>query len=254
MLSKTELERFMTTLSFNIWQVERDYLQHLFLMLLGRHIGNELVFKGGTSLQKVYGLNRFSIDVDFTKNSDLDIELTFGKVVKDIINFGFVSRINFSKSSASETALVKINGPLYNGTEKTIATLRVDVSLRENIILPPQSKEIIPVYTDLSSYLVSVMRPEEILAEKIRAVLWRTNARDVYDLWFMLRKNVSVDLDLTNKKLNYYKIVFDIKNFKNKLEAIGKVWENDLKQIVTFVPDFDNIMDDILMKFKNLKT
>lgn len=79
MLSRAELEKFMSVLGFNIWQVERDYLQHLFLMLLSRHAGNELVFKGGTSLQKVYGLNRFSIDIDFTQNSDLDIELTFDR-------------------------------------------------------------------------------------------------------------------------------------------------------------------------------
>lgn len=246
MLSRSELEKFMSVLGFNIWQVERDYLQHLFLMLLSRHAGNELVFKGGTSLQKVHGLNRFSIDIDFTQNSDLDIELTFDKVVKDIAGFGFASGIKFDKSSVSETALAKINGPLYDGTEKTAATLRVDVSLREGVVLPPQSREIIPVYTDLSSYFVTVMDPEEILAEKIRAILWRTKPRDVYDLWFLLRKNVSVDIDLINKKLNYYKMVFELGNLKRKLEMTRKMWKNDLKQIVAFVPDFDAVNKDVL--------
>ena len=251
MLSKSDLERFKSTLGLNIWQVERDYLQHLILMFSSRHTGNELIFKGGTALQKVYGLNRFSIDLDFTKNNTLDIESTFDKVVKDMSNFGFVSNLKFSKGRNSEALSIKINGPLYDGTEKTTAVLKIEISLRENVILPPESKEIFPVYEDLSPYFVTMMKLEEILAEKIRAIFWRAKARHVYDLWFLLGRNVAIDTSLINKKLSYYKLSFSLKEFANKLKEVEKIWENDLEQVLTFVPDFKKTTEEILSKFQS---
>jgi predicted nucleotidyltransferase component of viral defense system len=82
MLTKEELRTYEKTVGFNLWQVEKDYLQHLVLLFLYSRIKNEPVFKGGTALQKVFGLNRFSIDLDFssTKNNS---EKVFEKVVEE---------------------------------------------------------------------------------------------------------------------------------------------------------------------------
>ena len=88
MLNRNELEKYKIGLGFNIWQVERDYLQHLILLFLSKRIAGELIFKGGTALQKAFGLNRFSIDLDFTQSEKLPPNL-FTLIQNDLSAFGF---------------------------------------------------------------------------------------------------------------------------------------------------------------------
>jgi predicted nucleotidyltransferase component of viral defense system len=53
---------------------------------------------------------------------------------------------------------------------------------RENVIFNEPLKKIIrPVYHDLPNYFILALDTEEILAEKIRAIVTRYKARDVYD-------------------------------------------------------------------------
>ena len=63
MLNREELQD--TPIDFNLYQKEKDYLQHIILARIYSRINSQLVFKGGTSLQKCMGLNRFSEDLDF---------------------------------------------------------------------------------------------------------------------------------------------------------------------------------------------
>ena len=62
------------------------------------------------------------------------------------------------------------------------------------------------------------MNKKEILAEKVRA------ARDIYDLWFLLKKGTRFDLRLVNEKLRYYEKVFEkdvfIERIKGKEDGI----------------------------------
>jgi len=55
-----------------------------------------------------------------------------------------------------------------------------------------------------------------------------------------------------NEKIDFkaYKS-FSLKEFANKLKEVEKIWENDLKQILTFVPDFKKTTEEILSKFQS---
>lgn len=245
MLTKEELKSYQKIVGFNLWQVEKDYLQHLTLLFLYQRIKRELVFKGGTALQKVFGLNRFSIDLDFTSTNNKTEEI-LKEVAKDITNFGFPSELGKVEVAIGKTVRIKIKGPLYNGTERTITTLRLEISLRKDLIKKPIAKEIVPVYHDLRPYIVTVMDPEEILAEKIRAIIWRANARDLYDAWFLLRKNVKFDESLVNKKLSYYNLKFEPKLFFKKIESLKERWEMELKPLVNVLPPFENVRKDVV--------
>ena len=72
MLNREELQD--TPIEFNLYQKEKDYLQHIILSRIYSRINSQLVFKGGTSLQKCMGLNRFSEDLDFTASKDFQPE------------------------------------------------------------------------------------------------------------------------------------------------------------------------------------
>ena len=250
MLTRKELIRYVDVIGFNLWQVEKDYLQHLILMLLFGKSGSEkLVLKGGTALQKAFGLNRFSLDLDFTFNNKVDVEDILGKVVDDVSLFGYRSMIfSVKRTEVSRTITIKINGPLYTGTEPSVSTIRVEVSLREKVILKPVVREIVPVYMDLRPYLAVIMHPEEILAEKVRALMYRARARDLYDLWFLLRREVEPRRWLIEEKLRYYGLKFNIEQLFKRIEIIESIWYSELKPLVKFLPSFSEVRDEVVRR------
>ncbi len=65
---------------------------------------------------------------------------------------------------------------------------------RERDIYNKLLKNVIrPIYHDLPNYFLLALDKEEILAEKIRAVLTRYKARDVYDLNELFFNEVKID-------------------------------------------------------------
>lgn len=247
MLNKKELEKFKSTLGFNLGQLEKDYLQHLFLLFLSRHIKDELIFKGGTALQKTRGLNRFSEDLDFTQLREININDLMNKISKNLTDFGFITKYEKIESKISENHRLRIKGPLFDGTEKSIASLRIEISLRNDLTNKPELIEIIPIYQDLEPYLIEVMGIEEILAEKIRTIFQRKKARDVYDIWFLTKKGIKINPELINKKMELIGLNenFNKKNFIKELSSIKKIWKEELSGYVTVVPDFNQVIKDI---------
>jgi len=245
MLTEEELRKFEKVVGFNLWQIERDYLQHIVMMFLSREDEKgALVFKGGTALQKAYGLNRFSLDLDFTAIEEL-LEGMHEAIAKDISLFGFPAEGSLEKKYESASIKLRIKGPLYKGSERSICVIRLEISLREGIILPPDVREIVPVYYDLQPYLIKVMRPEEILAEKIRAILTRTRARDVYDLWFLLRRGVKMDTRIIKEKLRLVGLDFGKEDLLERIRGSERIWKHELSPLISSVPEFETVMDDI---------
>jgi predicted nucleotidyltransferase component of viral defense system len=244
MLNRKSLESIKTVLGFNLGQVERDYLQHILLLFLYRHAGNWLVFKGGTALQKTLGLNRFSEDLDFTSGKEQGLLEIAYRVRDDVANFGFDNEVEIRKN-ISEVISYRIKGPLYDGTQKSMVVLRLDISLREQVVLKENIREVVPVYTDLAPYLVTMMDTEEILAEKIRAIMTRNKARDIFDARFLIAKKIPVNIELANKKLEYYDMKFEKELFIETLMSKKRIWEKELKPLVGYVPDFAKTVDEI---------
>jgi predicted nucleotidyltransferase component of viral defense system len=166
-------------------------------------------------------------------------------------NFGFateVSRIDKFRN-VSKTLVLKISGPLFDGTDRSVTSLRIEISLRKDLFLEPEIKEIIPIYPDVRPYLLQVMKLEEIFAEKVRAIFYRGRASDLYDLWFLNKKNVKIDMSLVNTKLSYYKMSFSEEEFKREILGIEKRWEEELKPTTTFVPSLEIVFKDIESSF-----
>lgn len=254
MITRKELEKYKIITGLNLGQIERDYLQHLTLMFLFKLSDNHLVFKGGTALQKVYGLNRFSEDLDFTVCEEKSVVNLMKKVCSNLALSGYESSFEIVKNfPICKNVRLKVKGPLYNGKENSIFYLLLEISYREKVVLDPISVEIKPVYQDISSYIIRAMDEKEILAEKIRTIFTRNASRDVFDLNFLLNKNVPLDLKLINQKLKYYNLVFNFKNFKKCLDDKESSWKTELATLVPSLPDFKKVKEEILLKIKSLK-
>ena len=242
MLTRNDLISYKDATGFNLGQIEKDYVQHLVLMNLYRRISDELTFKGGTALQKTYGLNRFSEDLDFTLAKNIKLAPIIDKVLTGMNIFGCkAAQKKIKEDELSITFQIKAEGPLYEGSDKSLTYTTLEMSKREEILLPPVINTIIPIYKDLPPYMLHTMNPSEIMAEKIRAIIVREKSRDIYDTYFLIKKGVKTSIDAINRKLSYYDRDFNEEGLFKALKRKEKTWKSELKQLVTMIPEFHEI-------------
>lgn len=112
------------------------------------------------------------------------------------------------------------------------------------------ASEVRPPYPDILPFIVVVMDLEEILAEKVRAIVKRVRARDLYDLWFLIKMGVEIDLSLIDKKLEFYKMEFDTRKFVENIESLESVWVQELEPVIIGkLQSFNIVKRDVLEKF-----
>lgn len=253
MLSYEELENIARLKKLPLINAEKDYLQELILFSIYSDVGKELVFKGGTALYKIYKLNRFSEDLDFTLTKKLDTEKVANKIVSDLVLLNIGAKIKEIREYRNETNVrLLLKGPLYKGSKERQCFILLNISKREQA-LEPKKETIIPMFREIPSFEIFIMSEKEILAEKIRAIFTRQKPRDIYDLWFLLtRKNINADMELINKKLSIYNLKFNFKEFENKIEKMKGLWQIDLKNlIIGELPDFDKIKKELIEKLRD---
>ncbi len=253
MLSYEELENIAKLKRLSLINAEKDYLQELILFSIYSHVGGELIFKGGTCLYKIYKLNRFSEDLDFTLIKRLEIKKLIKKIVSDLMLVNIKTKIKEIKEYKNEINIKLIlNGPLYKGGKETQCFIPLNISKKEQVLVKPKKESIISLYKELPNFELFMMEEKEILAEKVRTVFTRTKPRDIYDLWFLLaKKNINFDFQLINKKLALYNLKFDLKEFKSRVREIEGLWEIDLKNlIIGELPEYNKIKKELFEKLK----
>ena len=249
MISKKELAEYAKVTALNMGQAEKDYFQNILLFIIYQAYSTGAVFKGGTALKKCYGLSRFSEDLDFTFTEKFDAK----DIEKGIERFKIDSRIQTKKYENGIKIILRIKGPLYTGVPQSLCNLVIDVSFRESVILPPVVKTIGRFLEEIPAFDVFVMEEKEIFTEKIRAVLSRSKARDVYDVWFLLNKGVEVDENILEEKFKYYKQSWNFKEFETRINSVSRIWESELRYQLKILPDFNEVKKLILSKAKKWK-
>ena len=251
MLNYNEIETIGKLKKLSLINSEKDYLQDIVLFSIYSNIGKELVFKGGTCLYKIYKLNRFSEDLDFTLIKEIDAKKLVDKIISDLMLLNIKCRLKDIKEYKNEINIrLLINGPLYKGSKETQCFVSLNISKKERILIEAKKETIISLYKEIPSFEVFAMQEKEILAEKVRAIFTRMKARDIYDLWFLIKlKNITLDYELINKKLSLYDINFDPEEFKKRIDKFKGLWQIDLKNlIIGTLQDFNKIKSEIFDK------
>lgn len=184
--------------------LEQDYVQSLFLQELYATYGS-FVFKGGTYMKHVFGLDRFSEDLDFTLKEATDPLKTIESTARRMGSYGVSARIERPQDrDVSFTAALRYRGPLYNGSENSMGTIRIEISKRDDIFLDPEWTRLFFKYPESPVVNVLGLRREEVLAEKIRALSTRSKGRDLYDVWFLLEQGIVPDPSLFERKMSVF--------------------------------------------------
>lgn len=223
--------------------IEKDYFQEVILYNLFRKT-NEFIFKGGTALYKLYNLRRFSEDLDFSLNSPLEVDAV-ENIIKEVIENDTFSIKSIKR--AYNTLLIKI---ACKGILTKYNTVRIDINLKNKILRKFDVKSYVSQYIDINPFTMRVLTLEEITAEKIHCIFTRQKARDLFDLFFLLRI-ASPDKALIDEKLKIFGVIYEYKILEKNIDELRAVWEKELKSFVLGdLPEFTVVKEFVLSRLK----
>jgi len=270
------------------WEVlERDYLLSWILAGIGQvdSLSRTLAFKGGTSLKKCYfGEYRFSEDLDF---STLE-----GAPTGDAMERAIRGSCQAATGLLDEYAPVEIvceryteRDPHPGGQEAYMiharfpwhrqlhTRVKIEITLDEEILKPALPRRVIHEYGEPLEAEVRTYALEEIVAEKLRAILqhiaklhtrgWsRSRARDYYDLWRVMEAYKD-QLDLSNfvpflrEKCAARNVSFEgPEDFFQEpmLSYIKRTWEQSLGRLVPGLKSFETVIGELRPQIEDLIT
>ena len=143
-----------------------------------------LGFKGGTAAYFFYGLERFSVDLDFDLLEEDKQGEVFKKIAKILKKFGTIKEKYIKKNTVF--FLLSYREELHN--------IKLEISKRNN-----------GSQYHLQNHLgvpVLVMVREDMFAHKLVALLDRRKKanRDIFDVWFFLKNHWDVNQKLLEKR------------------------------------------------------
>jgi predicted nucleotidyltransferase component of viral defense system len=205
-----------------------------------------VVFKGGTYLWFFGGLDRFSEDLDFTQNGKISPNIP-DIVSRDLELYGIENEMKIMKDDDLGLSFrIAALGPLHT-SDKDRCFVYVEISRREPVILKQ-----VPLKLDFPEYQLQVhripgMALQEVGSEKVRAILTRKKARDIYDLHYLVtRKGIGFDQDLIDEKLRFYQNIFSAKEFVDQLESREKQFKRELVGTVFGeLPEYSSVVETL---------
>ncbi|CAN5269344.1 nucleotidyl transferase AbiEii/AbiGii toxin family protein [soil metagenome] len=199
----------------------KEITQEITLLALWRaKFFEKAAFYGGTALRILYGLDRFSEDLDFSLlKSDKNFKLTpyFSSIKAELTSFGFdvvLDEIKKSKLTAIQSAFLKL------GTKEHLLKIRAPDWLQKTI----HNMELLKIKFEIDidppggfnteaklllqpiPFMVNTYQLPDLFAGKLHAILcrqWqgRVKGRDWYDLVWYVGRNIPVDLNHLEKRL-----------------------------------------------------
>jgi len=171
-------------------------------------LGNVLGFKGGTAANLFYGLNRFSVDLDFDLLDVSKEDYVFEEIKKILENYGTIK-----EQQKKRFNLIFVLS--YNEKEFSAQNVKIEINRRN-----------FNSQYELKNYLgitMKVMVKEDMFAHKLVAAserLGKTN-RDLFDVWFFLKNDWPINKDIIKKRTS---MNFDefLKNFIQSAEKLSE--------------------------------
>jgi predicted nucleotidyltransferase component of viral defense system len=266
MIKPGEIQQKARTVGVRDQQIEKDYI--LSWILQGNaehdHLSSAIVFKGGTVLKKVYFEDyRFSEDLDFTLQdnsiSNEQIFKWFSEVfefIQDEANIPLEIIDNNEHDDGGINFYINYVGPLGGlGANKKV---KVDIAKTEQLEFEPVSQNVILCYSDQEEHQLFCYPLEETLVEKMRSVMQRMQARDFYDIWYLLEVHgMDVDFYVNEFKSKCESKGLRASDFYKKLEQRlpqykGR-WQTSMKDQIKDLPDFDQVERETMRHLRNLE-
>lgn len=247
-------------------QIEKDYILSWILQGIAQHkqLSKAIVFKGGTVLKKIYFEDyRFSEDLDFTL---LDDNITndqifewFAEVfeyIEEEANIPLEILDDNEHEDGGINFYISYVGPL--GGKGANKKVKVDISRSEKLEFEPVIQNVICSYSDQEEHQLLCYSLEEVLVEKMRSVMQRMQARDLYDIWYLLEEHgMDVEFYLNEFKAKCTSKGYNPADLHAKLELRlpqykGR-WKTSMADQIQDLPDFDQVEREVMRHLKKIE-
>ncbi len=246
-------------------QIEKDYILTWILTGIANNpvLDKAQAFKGGTVLKKFYFKDyRYSEDLDFTLVND---DLT-NEEIQDLYNevFQYVREeanipLSLDDFGTHETGnidfYISYIGPLGGfGSNKRV---KVDISRTELIRFDLENRPMFNTYTDQKDCTIQCYSLGEVMTEKMRSLLSRTQPRDYYDLWYLS--------EMEGMEMADYLYEFEDKSrhkgldpdslqekLENKISVFKSRWDSSMKDQIADLPPFEMAHRELWKHFRRL--
>jgi predicted nucleotidyltransferase component of viral defense system len=261
------------------WEIiERDYLLSWILAGIGQtaSLREALVFKGGTALKKCwFGEYRFSEDLDFSGTRDVPLGTAMADAMREACQTAtrlldeyapveIVCQRYTEKDphpGGQEAFTIRARFPWQREVHTRVM---VEISVDEQVLKPTPRRAILHGYDERLDVQVQVYALEEIVAEKLRAILqhaaklaergWsRSRARDYYDLWRVLeayrdQMNLTDFAAFLRQKCAVRHVAFhgSADFFPERMLAyVEKTWDQWLGPLVPGLPPYGTVIGEL---------
>ena len=265
MIRPKEIQQKAREVGVRDQQIEKDYILSWILKGIAEHelLAKVLVFKGGTVLKKIYFEDyRFSEDLDFTlidtSFTNEQIFAWFGEVsqyVREESNIPLEIIDNNEHEDGGINFYISYTGPLGGmGSNKKV---KVDISKSEKLEFEPILKSAFIAYSDIEEHQLLCYRLEEVLVEKMRSVMQRMQARDFYDIWYLLeQEKMEVKYYLNEfvgkcaaKNINPADFP---KKLAERLPSYKGRWQSSLSEQIQNLTNFERVEREVLRRLRNI--
>ncbi|KYH36249.1 MAG: hypothetical protein AYL29_014870 [Candidatus Bathyarchaeota archaeon B24] len=210
-------------------------------------ISDSFALKGGTGIRKAYiGGYRFSVDLDFTLTSPVDVRDVLSnatKLARKESGIEFSADVDVRSVRTGQEA--KITFRLYYRFPMVI---KVDITdpEKETMVLPLERRTLIHPYSDGCEVMLLVYSLKEIFAEKVRSLFERTRPRDLYDVWF-LSKVIDVEdvIPIIVRKFEHRCVEFQFDRFIERRNIFRGAWISSLRNQLKELPSFDRAFVEV---------
>lgn len=264
MITQREISKIAFREKMSDKVIEKDYcLTWLLFGIAESQLGKSLAFKGGTALKKIYFPNyRYSEDLDFTLLDNQDPSRLIPEFTEILGKLGKSQGFQFEipedkveRRDDSLTLYVNFVGPLQ--ARLGSRDIKVDFTLSEKLLFPVKPKTVHSPYSDAAEGKLNSYSLEEILTEKLCAVIGRTEPRDIYDIYCLLGLE---EIDLFSIPVAFReKAEFKgidpsrIDDVLDRKKAIfERMWEKRLQHQIKELPHFEEVMRELKRSLKQL--
>ena len=264
MISTAEVAKLAHRLGVGDRVMEKDYvLSWLLVAIAASELQSGLAFKGGTALKRCYYPDyRFSEDLDFTLSADLShdeliaaFETLFPLLARRV-NLTLTLRSAEQSVFESTTLLVNYVGPLR--ARLGSRQLKVDVTRGELLLYSPTKRRLQAPYSDYPTGVTTLTYTlEEILTEKLCALMGRTEPRDLYDVYWLFEWG-NVDLsffpsDFAAKcRHKGYEPSRLSKALAGKERTLDRLWTSRLAVQVQDLPHLNEVLRTVRRHLRGL--
>jgi len=251
MITRRALEELARKQKLSLGNAEKDYLLDLVLRSIAQHYLNTLIFKGGTCLYKFHALPRFSEDLDFSGIKMIDINDFIKNIIKDLEKEGVYAVEHHRKEPYNSVLItLQVKGPLLSGNPSSFASVGIDINFKSEVVLPIEQKKYVSIYPDIGEISIFGMKPEEMSAEKIRALLTRFKARDLFDIYFLINQDIWASSELIQTKMSYYQEVFSLQKILNRIDTFKPIWDKEISGLTKNIISFEMVSAYVKQKLK----